>query len=45
MESGGRFGVDVFGRNLASLAMDLLSHLIYFIKNFYKYYTLVRLQI
>jgi hypothetical protein len=29
LESGGRFCVGAFGRNLASVAMKMLSHLIY----------------
>jgi hypothetical protein len=34
--SGGRFCVGAFGRNLASVAVKMFSHLIQFIKNFYK---------
>jgi hypothetical protein len=36
LESGGRFCVGAFGRNLASVVLKMFSHLIYFIKNFYK---------
>jgi hypothetical protein len=36
MESGGWFYGGTFGRNLASVAIRFLSHLTYFIKNFYK---------
>jgi hypothetical protein len=32
LESGGRFCVCVFGMNLASVAVKMFSHLIYFIK-------------
>jgi hypothetical protein len=34
LESGGRFCVGAFGRNLASVAVKVSSRLIYFIKNF-----------
>jgi hypothetical protein len=33
LESGGRFYVDAFGRNLASVAVKEFSHLTYFTKN------------
>jgi hypothetical protein len=36
MESGGRFCVVAFDRNLASVAVKIFSHLIYFIKKLYK---------
>jgi hypothetical protein len=36
LESGGRFCVGAFGRNLVSVAVKMFSHLIYSIKNFYK---------
>jgi hypothetical protein len=36
MESGGLFCVGAFGRNLASVAVKMFSHLIYFLKKFYK---------
>jgi hypothetical protein len=36
LESGGRFCVGAFGRNLVSVTMKKFSHLIYFIKKFYK---------
>jgi hypothetical protein len=36
LESGGRFCVGAFGRNLASLAVKMFSHLIYFKKKCYK---------
>jgi hypothetical protein len=36
LESGGRFCVGAFGRNLASVAVMMFSNLIYFIKTFYK---------
>jgi hypothetical protein len=39
LESGGRFCVGAFGRNLASVAVKMFSHLIYFIKKFYKFCT------
>jgi hypothetical protein len=37
LESGGRFCVGAFGRNLTSVAVKMFSHLIYFIKKFYKF--------
>jgi hypothetical protein len=40
LESGGRFCVGAFGRSLASVAVKMFSHLIYFIKKFYKFCTL-----
>jgi hypothetical protein len=40
MESGSRFCVVAFGRNMASVAVKFFSHMIYFIKVFYKCYTL-----
>jgi hypothetical protein len=36
LESGGCFCIGAFGRNLASVAVKVFSHLIYFIKTFYK---------
>jgi hypothetical protein len=36
LESGGQFCVGAFGRNLASAAVKMFSHLIYFIKKFCK---------
>jgi hypothetical protein len=39
LESGGRFCVGAFGRNLASVAVMMFSHLIYFIKKCYKFCT------
>jgi hypothetical protein len=30
LESGGKFCVGAFGRNLALVAVDIFSHLIYF---------------
>jgi hypothetical protein len=36
LESGGRFCVGVFGRNLASVSVKIFSHLIYIIKKVYK---------
>jgi hypothetical protein len=39
LEKGGRFCVGAFGRNLASVTMKMFSHLIYFIKKFYKFCT------
>jgi hypothetical protein len=36
VESGGRFCVGAFGRNLASVAVKMFSHLNFFIKKFYK---------
>jgi hypothetical protein len=40
MESGGRFCVGAFGRNLASAAVKMFSNSIYFIKTCYESYTL-----
>jgi hypothetical protein len=37
LESGGRFCIGAFGRNLASVAVKMSSHLVYFIKKFYKF--------
>jgi hypothetical protein len=37
VESGGRFCVGAFGRNLVSVAVKMFSHLIYFKKTFYKF--------
>jgi hypothetical protein len=37
VESGGRFCVDVFVRNEASVAVKMFSHLIYLIKKCYKF--------
>jgi hypothetical protein len=39
LQSGGRFCVGAFGRNLASVAVKMFSHLIYFTKQFYKFCT------
>jgi hypothetical protein len=39
LESGGRFCVGGFGRNLASVAVKMFSNLIYFTKKFYKFRT------
>jgi hypothetical protein len=36
LESGGRFFVGAFGKNLASFAMKMFPHLIYYINEFYK---------
>jgi hypothetical protein len=36
LESGGRIFVGAFGRNLALVAMNMFSRLIYFAKTFYK---------
>jgi hypothetical protein len=36
LESSGSFCTGAFGRNLASLAVKMFSHLIYFIRTFYK---------
>jgi hypothetical protein len=36
LESGGRFFVGAFDRNLASVAMKIFSHLIHFVKKCYK---------
>jgi hypothetical protein len=38
LESGGWFCVGAFGRNLASVAMKILSHFIYLKKAFYKFF-------
>jgi hypothetical protein len=37
MESGGRFCVGAFGRNLASISVKMFSHVIYFMKKCYKF--------
>jgi hypothetical protein len=37
LESGGRFYVGAFDRNLASVAVKMFSHLIYFSKKFDKF--------
>jgi hypothetical protein len=39
LESGGRFCVGAFGRNLASVALKMFSHEIYIFKEFYKFCT------
>jgi hypothetical protein len=39
LESGGRFFVSAFCRNIASAAVKMFSHVIYCIKTFYKFYT------
>jgi hypothetical protein len=39
LESGGRFCVGAFGRNVASVAVKMCSRLIYFVRKFYKFYT------
>jgi hypothetical protein len=39
LESGGRFCVGAFGRNLASVAVKMFAHLIYLKINFYKFCT------
>jgi hypothetical protein len=39
LASGGRFCVAAFGRNLASVAVKMFSHLIWFIQKFYKFCT------
>jgi hypothetical protein len=39
LESGGRFCVGAFGRNLASIVVKMVSCLIYIIKKFYKFCT------
>jgi hypothetical protein len=36
LQSGGRFCVGAFGRNLASVAVKMFSHLICFLKKFYR---------
>jgi hypothetical protein len=38
-ESGVRVCVGAFGRSLASVAVKIFSHLIYFVKKFYKFCT------
>jgi hypothetical protein len=35
-ESGGRFCVGAFGRDLVSVVLRMYSHLMYFMKKFYK---------
>jgi hypothetical protein len=42
LESGGRFCVGAFGRNLASIAGKMFSHVICFIDKFYKRCTFLR---
>jgi hypothetical protein len=42
LESGGRFCVGAFGRNLTSVAVKMFSHLIYFIKKLYTFCTSIR---
>jgi hypothetical protein len=37
LESGGRFCVGAFGRNLASVVVKMFLHLIYIIMTFYKF--------
>jgi hypothetical protein len=39
LESGDRFCVGAFDRNLFSVAVKMFSHLIYFIRKVYKFYT------
>jgi hypothetical protein len=39
LQSGGRFCVGAFGRNLAPVAVKTFSHLIYVTKIFYKFCT------
>jgi hypothetical protein len=39
LEACGRFCVGAFGRNLSSIAVNMFSHLIYFIKKFSKFCT------
>jgi hypothetical protein len=39
LESGGRFCVRAFGKNLTSVAEKMFTHLIYFLKKFYKFCT------
>jgi hypothetical protein len=38
MESGGRFFISAFGRNVASVGMEMFCYLIYLMKKFYKFY-------
>jgi hypothetical protein len=45
LESGGRFCVCAFSRNLASVAMMTISHIIYFIKTIVLFYFECDLQI
>jgi hypothetical protein len=40
LDSGCRFCVGAFGRNLASVVVKMFSHWIYFIKKFYKFCSL-----
>jgi hypothetical protein len=42
LESGGRFCVGAFGRNLASVAVKMFSHLIYLRRNFINFVPLLR---
>jgi hypothetical protein len=39
LESEGRFCAGAFGRNLASVAVKMFSHLIYFTKKFYIFFS------
>jgi hypothetical protein len=43
LESVGRFCVGAFNRNLASVAVKMFSHLIYFINTFYNFVLSMRL--
>jgi hypothetical protein len=40
LEAGGQLCVGAFGRSLASVAMKVFSHVVYFMKKFYKFPTL-----
>jgi hypothetical protein len=39
LESSSQFCVGAFGRNLASVTVKMFSHIVYFIKKFYKFCT------
>jgi hypothetical protein len=41
VESGDQFYVGAFDRNLASVTMKLFSHLIYFVKKFYNFFSAI----
>jgi hypothetical protein len=45
LESGGRFCVDAFGRNLASVAVKMFSHLIKFLRNLTNFVLSIRVAI
>jgi hypothetical protein len=44
MESGGRFCVGAFGRNLASVTVKIFSHSIYLLKKFCNFFFLLSMR-